>query len=107
MQVRRLSSEEQWAPFLQLRKRKDHFIFTVESTGEIASIQRPPNLLRSQRAQSPPQTIFFMQRAFSLSILDNALCLTSHDCFIGDAAVGVEVTHAARDGSAIDLMLPL
>ncbi|GAB4819550.1 hypothetical protein N2152v2_006967 [Parachlorella kessleri] len=31
--VRRLSGEERWSPYLQLRKVKDHFIFTVESTG--------------------------------------------------------------------------
>ncbi|KAI3434531.1 hypothetical protein D9Q98_002604 [Chlorella vulgaris] len=31
--VRRLSGEEQFAPYLQLRKLKDHFIFTIESTG--------------------------------------------------------------------------
>jgi DNA-directed RNA polymerase I and III subunit RPAC1 len=28
-----LSGEERYAPFLQLRKVKDHFIFTIESTG--------------------------------------------------------------------------
>jgi DNA-directed RNA polymerase I and III subunit RPAC1 len=33
VQVRRLSGEEQFAPYLQLRKLKDHFIFTIESTG--------------------------------------------------------------------------
>jgi hypothetical protein len=33
VQVRRLSGEERYAPFLQLRKVKDHFIFTIESTG--------------------------------------------------------------------------
>ncbi|KAK9868086.1 hypothetical protein WJX84_006631 [Apatococcus fuscideae] len=38
--VRRLSSEERWAPYIQLRKRKDHFIFTVESTGIL-----PPEVL--------------------------------------------------------------
>ena len=32
-QVRRLSGEERYAPYLQLRKVKDHFIFTIESTG--------------------------------------------------------------------------
>ena len=32
-QVRRLSGEERWKPYLQLRKVKDHFIFTIESTG--------------------------------------------------------------------------
>ena len=31
--VRRMSGEPEWAPYLQLRKRKDHFIFTIESTG--------------------------------------------------------------------------
>ncbi len=34
MQLRRLSGEEKWKGRLQLRKRKDHFIFTVQSTGE-------------------------------------------------------------------------
>lgn len=33
MQVRRLSGEAKWAPYVQLRKVKDHFIFTIESTG--------------------------------------------------------------------------
>lgn len=32
-QVRRLSGEERYMPYLQLRKIKDHFIFTIESTG--------------------------------------------------------------------------
>ena len=31
--VRRMSGEPQWAPYIQLRKRKDRFIFTIESTG--------------------------------------------------------------------------
>jgi DNA-directed RNA polymerase I and III subunit RPAC1 len=31
--VRRMSGEPQWAPYLQLRKIKDRFIFTIESTG--------------------------------------------------------------------------
>jgi len=31
--VRRLSGEPRFAPYLQLRKRKDHFIFTIQSTG--------------------------------------------------------------------------
>jgi DNA-directed RNA polymerase I and III subunit RPAC1 len=31
--ARRMSGEPEWAPYLQLRKRKDHFIFTIESTG--------------------------------------------------------------------------
>jgi hypothetical protein len=33
LQVRRLSGEAKWAPYVQLRKVKDHFIFTIESTG--------------------------------------------------------------------------
>ena len=33
LQVRRLSGEERYAPYIQLRKIKDHFIFTIESTG--------------------------------------------------------------------------
>ncbi len=28
-----MSGEAQWKHVLQLRKRKDHFIFTIESTG--------------------------------------------------------------------------
>ncbi len=40
MQVRRLSGEEEWTEHLALRKRKDHFIFTVESTGVL-----PPDAL--------------------------------------------------------------
>jgi DNA-directed RNA polymerase I and III subunit RPAC1 len=31
--VRRLLEQESWKERLQLRKRKDHIIFTVESTG--------------------------------------------------------------------------
>lgn len=31
--VRRMSGEPEWESFLQLRKRKDRFIFTIESTG--------------------------------------------------------------------------
>ncbi|KAK9824049.1 hypothetical protein WJX72_007346 [[Myrmecia] bisecta] len=34
--VRRLLSEEEWAKYLQLRKRKEHFIFTIQSTGALA-----------------------------------------------------------------------
>lgn len=33
VQVRRLSGEARWAPYLQLRKIKDHFLFTIEATG--------------------------------------------------------------------------
>lgn len=33
LQVRRLSGNEEFAPYIQLRKIKDHFIFTIESTG--------------------------------------------------------------------------
>ena len=32
-QLRRLSGEDKWKGRLQLRKRKDHFVFTVQSTG--------------------------------------------------------------------------
>ena len=28
-----MSSEAKWAPYLQLRKLKHHFMFTIESTG--------------------------------------------------------------------------
>ena len=34
-QVRQMSGEEAWRGRLELRKRKDHFIFTVESTGAL------------------------------------------------------------------------
>ena len=40
VQVRRMSGEAAWAEHLELRKRKDHFIFTVESTGAL-----PPDAL--------------------------------------------------------------
>jgi DNA-directed RNA polymerase I and III subunit RPAC1 len=33
--VRRLSSEDKWSPFLQLRKVKEHFVFKVETSGVI------------------------------------------------------------------------
>jgi DNA-directed RNA polymerase I and III subunit RPAC1 len=33
LQVRRLLEQDKWAEAIQLRKRKDHFIFTIESTG--------------------------------------------------------------------------
>ncbi|KAK9836093.1 hypothetical protein WJX81_000618 [Elliptochloris bilobata] len=39
--VRRLAADERWAGRLELRKRKDHFVFTVDSTGAL-----------------PPQTLF-------------------------------------------------
>jgi DNA-directed RNA polymerase I and III subunit RPAC1 len=35
-QVRRLLEQEKWRECVQLRKRKDHFIFTIESTGAVA-----------------------------------------------------------------------
>lgn len=38
--VRMLSGEQTWKDLFQLRKVKDHFIFTIESTGVI-----PPNEL--------------------------------------------------------------
>ena len=41
VQLRRLSGEEKWKGRLQLRKRKDHFIFTVQSTGEQSSPSQP------------------------------------------------------------------
>ena len=40
--MRRLSGEDAYAPYLQLRKVKDHFIFTIESTGA----WRPHELFR-------------------------------------------------------------
>lgn len=40
LQVRRLAADERWAGRLHLRKRKDHFIFTVESAGAL-----PPQVL--------------------------------------------------------------
>lgn len=35
-QLRRLLESEEWTPVFQLLKRKDHFIFTIESTGILA-----------------------------------------------------------------------
>lgn len=35
-QVRRLLEQEQFREAVQIRKRKDHFIFTIESTGILA-----------------------------------------------------------------------
>lgn len=35
VQVRRLAADERWAGRLELRKRKDHFVFTVESAGAL------------------------------------------------------------------------
>jgi DNA-directed RNA polymerase I and III subunit RPAC1 len=40
LQVRRLCEQERWASAIALRKVKDHFIFTVESTGVL-----PPAVL--------------------------------------------------------------
>lgn len=40
LQVRRLSGEEAWSHCIELRKRKDHFIYTIESTG----VLRPEQL---------------------------------------------------------------
>ena len=33
--MRRLVEEERWRDTIELRKRKDHFIFTIESTGAL------------------------------------------------------------------------
>ena len=40
LQARRLSGEEAWRGCIELRKRKDHFIYTIESTG----VLRPEQL---------------------------------------------------------------
>ncbi len=40
VQVRQMSGEEAWRGCIELRKRKDHFIYTVESTG----VLRPEQL---------------------------------------------------------------
>ena len=40
LQVRRLSGEDTWRGCIELRKRKDHFIYTVESSG----VLRPEQL---------------------------------------------------------------
>lgn len=37
--MRRLLEQDKWREALQLRKRKDHFIFTVESTGCVPADQ--------------------------------------------------------------------
>lgn len=39
-QVRQMSGEDAWRGCMELRKRKDHFIYTVESTG----VLRPEQL---------------------------------------------------------------
>ena len=39
LQVRRLSGEESWRGCIELRKRKDHFIYTVQSTGVLCPEQ--------------------------------------------------------------------
>lgn len=39
LQVRRLLEQERWREAIQLRKRKDHFIFTIESTGCVPAAQ--------------------------------------------------------------------
>lgn len=44
-QVRRLLEHERWREAIQLRKRKDHFIFTIESTGCIPADQLMRNAL--------------------------------------------------------------
>ena len=41
--MRRLCESEEWAKKVQLRKRKDHFIFTIESTGVL-----PPAVLLTE-----------------------------------------------------------
>lgn len=43
VQVRRLTEQELWAERIQVRKRKEHFIFTIESTGAL-----PPQELFKQ-----------------------------------------------------------
>lgn len=40
LQVRQLSGEDAWRGCIELRKRKDHFIYTVESSG----VLRPEQL---------------------------------------------------------------
>ncbi len=42
LQVRMLQEQERWAEKLQVRKRKDHFIFRIESVGTLP----PEELLR-------------------------------------------------------------
>ena len=39
VQVRRLLEQDRWHEAIQLHKRKDHFIFTIESTGCIPADQ--------------------------------------------------------------------
>lgn len=43
--MRRLLEHERWREAIQLRKRKDHFIFTIESTGCIPADQLMRNAL--------------------------------------------------------------
>lgn len=37
-QVRRMSGEEFWEDHVRLQKRKDHFLWTIESTGDTITI---------------------------------------------------------------------
>ena len=34
-----MSTEQKWAPYLQLRKLKHHFMFTIESTGVVSPVE--------------------------------------------------------------------
>jgi len=43
--VRRLLEQDRWRESIQLRKRKDHFIFTIESTGCIPAEELMRNAL--------------------------------------------------------------
>lgn len=44
-QVRRLLEQDRWRESIQLRKRKDHFIFTIESTGCVPAAELMQNAL--------------------------------------------------------------
>ena len=50
VQLRALLDQERFSSVVQLRKRKDHFIFTIESTGV-----KPPEQLLMQVRQHPPR----------------------------------------------------
>ena len=60
MQLRRLSGEEKWKGRLQLRKRKDHFIFTVQSTG----VRSSPSQTQSAMVEATVHALSFAHTRF-------------------------------------------
>lgn len=50
-QIRHLSGEEQFKDYIEVRKRKMHFIFTIESVGQLPPeviLQRAIRILRTK-----------------------------------------------------------